>query len=617
MKKVMVFVAMIVMTTAGIASAQSKVQPDPPARAGYIWVKDQTAAGGHWKRARAGAEPSTEIDKTPVNIPPTRKPPGTVSPRTRPDVAESEIGYSTLMTDAPGAGSSVVTYMAGISGDLEEAGIKVIGDNIDINRLQPQHRSIGETSVLTRPKQSYEILEGIVLHDNRCQVSYEDFPTTHYTHDFTFHVLPDKEFEHLLARKGSDNFQKNIEVEWESGLGADGGSNNPAAQSNIKGNSFGFYSKGHKRKDVIWNWAVPNDRVHVEGIWIWERGHLPSHTEIHPPHFIAIERSLPVSFNVVGNSAQINNLPTDQFYGTRIDIFADADGSTMWNKKGLKPFAQTVDMSRKDYTFTVGNLFTKPQNSQAQLAFKIIKRPGDDFPVDPIVTLLPNGDAQITVPWKSNNVSDFQTFARTIVLYWNVPATQGILLPGEKPTLHKIQLDKLKVLDDDDNNSTDGVPVAEQVREVFTGNDDGEWFMYANVGSDWYMLNEFTTNETNALSGGIHDAKEGQEYAIKINCNVYVSPLGSYRVFANGWEGDHINTRMGIIHDEYDRSVNNAKPFLKEIFSTEGLLNGKILDDDLGEMSSVYGAFSPLGANSKNSNSGNYKLFWSVQKINN
>lgn len=574
-------------------------QSDPPPRAGFTWIKDASAAGGHWERVRAATGTDT---KTPAT---------TQSPRQSPNSSESEIGYSPLIVDAPGMEASAFTALVGLLAADKLEAITISGDNIDVNRLQPQHRSVGEKSVLSRPMKSYEVLEGIVL-PSECHVSIIDFPTSHYTHDFTFRVKPDPEYSFLLSnnntlrdsKTGKFEQQTDIEIEWESGLGADENSRNPAVPSNVKGNSFGFYSKGHKRKDVIWNWATPGDRVYIEGLWIWERGHLPSHTEIHPPHFVAVQRHLPVSFTLAGNSVQMNNLPNDQFYGTRIDVYADADGSTMWNKKGLQPFAQIVDMNRKDYTFTVKNIFTKPQNSTAQLACKVIKRPGDDFPAEPVITLLPNGEAEITIPWKTKNVSNLQTFARTFILYWDVPSTKGILVPKEKPNLHKIQLEKIQVLVDDDPHKV-------------IDNDNGEWFLYANVGSDWYMMNEFATSAADALSGGLHDAKEGQQYPLNITTSVYITPMDTYRVFSDGWEGDHMNTRMGIVNDEYDRSVNRAKPFLANIFNTEGFINGEYLDDDLGEVSSIYRISSPLGANAKKSSDGNYKLFWNVLEVTN
>src|SRR6266566_7327196 len=64
-------------------------------------------------------------------------------------------------------------------------------------------------------------------------------------------------------------------------------------------NGLGFLSppvnikvsgREHQRREVIWNWPTLSDRVHVEGLWIWDRGHPPADTEIHSPRLVAIQR---------------------------------------------------------------------------------------------------------------------------------------------------------------------------------------------------------------------------------------------------------------------------------------------------------------------------------------
>ncbi len=106
-------------------------------------------------------------------------------------------------------------------------------------------------------------------------VSPSDFPFHHYTHDFTFNVAPDKtddnRYTNLLANRIFTEGKKGeeitdtilmdyVHVEWESGLGAynDG---NPCSEKNNLGNSCGFFTAGHKRRDVIWNWPTLGDWV--------------------------------------------------------------------------------------------------------------------------------------------------------------------------------------------------------------------------------------------------------------------------------------------------------------------------------------------------------------------
>src|SRR5207249_4478281 len=109
-------------------------------------------------------------------------------------------------------------------------------------------------------------------------VSFEDVPFTHYTHDFCFHVrpdaTPDNRFTNLLGiqvdpKTKKETQQPTIEVEWECGLAASN-DGNICAPLNRKGDSAGFYSAGHKRREVLWNWPTANDWVHVVGQWLWD-----------------------------------------------------------------------------------------------------------------------------------------------------------------------------------------------------------------------------------------------------------------------------------------------------------------------------------------------------------
>ena len=278
---------------------------------------------------------------------------------------------------------------------------------------------MGEKSALPFPKKSYRALEGIVKSSG---VAYMDFPTSHYTHDFDFKVIPDPAYHYLfgdhITGPGGPNglghtradSQEDIEVEWESGLGQDNvldGVENRATPFNRYGNSFGFFSAGHSSKDEIWNWPADGDHVHVEGIWIWERAHQPVHTEIHPAHFVAVQRKQPVSFILDGsNNPVIRNQPDDKYIATRVDVFASADGSPMFNTKGLNTgFNQIVDMNRKDYSFVVKHPFSKVVPTPdarhfAALQCKFIKQKGDNFPsgADPIMDMISENKVRVTIP---------------------------------------------------------------------------------------------------------------------------------------------------------------------------------------------------------------------------
>src|SRR5262249_48614405 len=152
---------------------------------------------------------------------------------------------------------------------------------------------------------------------------------------------------------------------------------NICSGANRRGNSAGFFSAGHRRGEVIWNWPTVGDRVHVEGLWIWDRGHPPASTEIHPPRLVAIQRKLPTTTR----RDPIEPGPT--LLATRADIFAGGDGGALLNNRsGVPGFVKHIPMSDRDYSFTLYHSLPRP-SANARLRWNIQKQPGDTFPGDP------------------------------------------------------------------------------------------------------------------------------------------------------------------------------------------------------------------------------------------
>ncbi|HWB64791.1 MAG TPA: hypothetical protein VG603_14845, partial [Chitinophagales bacterium] len=123
-------------------------------------------------------------------------------------------------------------------------------------------------------------------------LSEEDLPFYHYSHDMNFDIIPDKTSDnrytnylpYLIYKKpnGNDSIMHNrLHCEWECGLAMDNRIN-PLRDDNDEGRSGGFFSAGHEMGDIIWNWPCTGDWAHVEGSYIWDRGHPPSEAEIHP-----------------------------------------------------------------------------------------------------------------------------------------------------------------------------------------------------------------------------------------------------------------------------------------------------------------------------------------------
>jgi len=395
-----------------------------------------------------------------------------------PDNTQADQGFGPLVVD--------------ITGWFKNALIAIVGgDNSqDVDRLFPEWRPVGQpppgittirdhrgpTVVETKRLNivpSYQIVEGVITPGTDCHVSSEDLSLSHYTHDFCFDVTPDPDYQSVLGRivVGDDrkpvdppHLQDAIECEWETGLGQDN-DGNPASTPNKQGDSYGFYSEGHKHRDLLWQWPTVPDRVHVEGLWVWDRGHTPR-TEIHPPRLVAVQRHLLAAVPTASFEAS-----SPYCFGTRCDVFLSSDGSAYWNNRPGQPFyVHPVTLNDRDYTFTIHHAVPRPGGTDAVLSplrarevpgtrveraqsgpalkYLVVKQALDDFPGEPIVGAAASGtladptpQAKGTIPWKSRGVSNTNLFARTIFLYWDKVETHG-LPDGYTVRAFNVTLDK-------------------------------------------------------------------------------------------------------------------------------------------------------------------------------
>ena len=167
-------------------------------------------------------------------------------------------------------------------------------------------------------------LEGPI---NRAEVAEEDLPWTHFTHDFTFKVIPDEPYHHLLSSStritgvaipdfgtdplgicaslggtstdlsvippedcvgfdgtGTRCLHTDLEVEWDN--------------ASLMDEKEGFRRRLGLNFEFVWPDGV-GDRVWVQGRWIFDCGHPSSSgrkasssftTELHPPHALVTYR---------------------------------------------------------------------------------------------------------------------------------------------------------------------------------------------------------------------------------------------------------------------------------------------------------------------------------------
>lgn len=476
-----------------------------------------------------------------------------------------------------------------------------------ISRILPEWRSVGEDfpvdGIRRRPLHSYKILEGVVSSAGS-HVSTEDAPAGHFTHDLVFDVNPDPPFRYLLGRSirkipflpDREVVQSEIEVEWESGLAQGDGKDNPAAAASRRGDSFGFYTAGHERREVIWNWPTANDWVHVEGVWVFDRGHInPVRTEIHPPHFVAVKRDLPDRFE-----PKPTELPGQFVFATRADIFANGDGNIVWNNKRIHDFAQRVRMSERVYTVIFRHDLPRPTpTAKLKVGFK--RQRGDSYTGRPIVEVFENGTPDVPTPhvmmsisWAGDRVPDTAVFARTLFVYWDDLPTHGVRSDFE---IKKVTVTLQKIVVNDKSEGGDFDP--------------GEYRLFADVGGRWRFLNEFvgvddiidqglgrawdkffsSTHFIPAGSGIILPVTKpsGAEFEFTFNEQtvLYLPPRKSFRVSVGGWEGDYLGGKFGKILNPYS-SCPDAITFAESEFSGNSYIENGGYDDPAGEATRVF-----------------------------
>jgi hypothetical protein len=223
--------------------------------------------------------------------------------------------------------------------DVDLGGVDIIVDTVPSpNRGNPEWKAIILDSSKAPHLQPPTILEGFVSpqpsdqtssSQSTSEVAEEDLPWTHFTHDFTFKVLPDPNYQHLLSSwarfqgetipdlpepfcsvaggtisgtacvippeicpdgsMGPTCPHTDMEVEWDS--------------ASLMDEKEGFQRDWGAVPEFVWPGV--GDRVWVAGRWIFDCGHPGSSdkqyvkfsTEIHPPKALVTFRLNHVSLD--------------------------------------------------------------------------------------------------------------------------------------------------------------------------------------------------------------------------------------------------------------------------------------------------------------------------------
>jgi hypothetical protein len=426
------------------------------------------------------------------------------------------------------------------------------------------------------------VLEGSVVYNTKHGgdgplISHEDYPLYHYTHDVNFNVAPDRtddnRFTNLLPlmvykNKGHEDtaLRSVIHVEWECGI-ANYNKHNPFKHIMDKGNSAGFFSAGHKRGDVLWAWPSIGDWVHVEGHYVWDRGHPPAKAEIHPARFVATKRQLPEKIEVENSSPK---------FATRIDIFASGDGGALVNNRAESPYwVQRVKMSGKDYSFTVHHSLPKPSAS-AKLKYQLLERNGHSFTASEAVVVNDSaGSVTVFIPWKEQQVSDLAVFAKTVFLYWD--EGNGVA------TDFKIQEYDVKL-------------TQLEYKKLSEKGGKAELRMFANVGSHWVLLNDFFSSKGKVLSRGLGKTTK-RNWQLSNSFKVFVPDAKKFRVYAAGWEADGVDRLMGQVVDQCQPCTPKTKRFFKKKMINIAMALGGCFDDRIGEATKLHAPTDLLNYN--------------------
>ena len=415
-----------------------------------------------------------------------------------------------------------------------------------------------------------EAVEGIVEKASSTyygnHVSQEDFSAYHFTHDFGFNVRPDSAYRRVLARRvytgheidhPSDHadtvINQSIHVEWESGLAASN-EGNLCAEANRRGESCGFFSAGHKRGEIIWNWPTIGDWVHCEGVWIWDRGHPPAYTELHPLRMVATRRAMGA---YIPRFAGAN----DSIFATEIDIFASGDGGALLNNRSGQPeFVRKATMNDRDYQFTAFPIVARPSPS-SELRWRAETRPGDNF--EGFFEVQNNGASlSFTIHWTGQ--PDTAVFARTVYCWWE----ENNQVQKPQFNVYEIRFESIYF-----NQRKDITSRPEKV-------------LWLEAGGQYFCINEMIEGDDIFKEGEAKTFR--REWNVGKSLFIYAQPGQNFRVHVGGWESDGISRVFGhLLNPDMECTRAAKKEIHKHLWpATPFGLHG-CLDDLIGEVHDI------------------------------
>lgn len=310
------------------------------------------------------------------------------------------------------------------------------GGLFGVQRLLPQWTSVEASD-------TPQVIEGMVL---KSKISHTDMPTYHTSHDLNFNVQVDPPYERFHSVGSKE--RGFIEMEWE----------------------INFIPPLY--------WPVEGDRIWLMGRWVFDCGHPPFRTELHPVKALATTRLEPTI------------IPGDKTpaYTNATFIYLHGRGGYYDAPVGDRAYRMVVPLP------------TRP-SAKAQFYAKVHNLPLGGPPPQ-LTPLLAKNQLQIDYPLALKDASPNRKFAAKVVAGWREP----VLTQGYR-TL-KVTFDSLKILNSHDPNPT------------------GRWNVFIRAGGMWLAVPV------------LDKVKEGDILPIQQSVTLTVPENGGLGIQTSGWESD-------------------------------------------------------------------------------
>lgn len=323
----------------------------------------------------------------------------------------------------------------------------------NINRVKPQWVSV-------QPGDAPQVAEGLVTFS---KVTHEDNPANHTSHDWNFDVQldPASQFLHSTANP-IENGGRQMEMEWET------------------------------RFFPAQFWPIAGDRVWMMGRWIFDCGHPPYRTELHPVKAVAFTRLEPTLFAGQSMPALTN----------RVFVYLNGQGGYYRAPVATRNYEFDVPLPAKPFTDTPLR-FNRLRAEVLSLPF------GGPTPILTPQPAVNPTRVHVVYPLALGNPNPNVRYGAILAVGWQ---ESGVTI---QPTAGKTRFRQLRITFDSLKINTDHDPFF-----------SGEWRLWVRAGSTWFEVS------------GLGDVDDGDTIQIGRAVTLIVPEGGSWSVQTTGWEDD-------------------------------------------------------------------------------